>query len=488
MKAFSGLLRGGLSASAVLAIVSGCGGSQTQTNALVPGQSNAATAELGRLGVGSSMAADAQSTDLLYVADAGDGSVHVYSFPAGKPQGRLLDVRANTLCAGKNGDVFAPAGNEVLRYAHGGTRPIVVMHDPLGTAPQFCAVDSTTGNLAVSGGSASRSGVAIYAGAKGSPTIYAARNDARYGSVAYDNDGNLFALTTAGKVVELANGGKRFRELDWSGARPAAGSIQWDGKYLAVASGARISRFTVSGYQAIPAGEIAIKGAANVPQFWIHKDKVVIPDSRGVALYGYPAGGNALAVIKDARAAQAVTVSRGKQSSFAITTYHYDNFRTGWDNDETTLTYGNVNAASFGLLHTIALDDQVDTQPLLIPNVTTNRGGKSGSAHDVVYVTTESNTIYAVDASSGTILFQTNLGAPVPAPLGCNNNGPNVGIDGTPVIDRAAGVMYVIAYTLEGSVPTYRIHELSLCRSLRRNALGHRLGVAYAHRRHDVRL
>ncbi len=182
MKAFSGLLRGGLSACAVLAIVSGCGGSQTQTNALVPGQSNAATAELGRLGVGSSMAADAQSSDLLYVADAKDGSVHVYSYPAGKPQGRLLDVRANALCAGKNGDVFAPAGNEVLRYAHGGTRPIAVLHDPLGTAPQFCAVDSTTGNLAVSGGSATQSGVAIYAAAKGGPTIYAGRNDARYGS------------------------------------------------------------------------------------------------------------------------------------------------------------------------------------------------------------------------------------------------------------------------------------------------------------------
>ena len=206
-------------------MVSGCGGSQTQTNALVPGQSNAATAELGRLGVGSSMAADAQSSDLLYVADAKDGSVHVYSYPAGKPQGRLLDVRANALCAGKNGDVFAPAGNEVLRYAHGGTRPIAVLHDPLGDAPQSCAVDSATGNLAVSGGSATQSGIAIYVAAKGSPTIYAGRNDARYGSVAYDNDGNLFALTAAGKVVELANGGKRFRELGWSGAPPAAGRL-----------------------------------------------------------------------------------------------------------------------------------------------------------------------------------------------------------------------------------------------------------------------
>ena len=47
-------------------------------------------------------------------------------------------------------------------------------------------------------------------------------------------------------------------------------------------------------------------------------------------------------------------------------------------------------------------------------------------------------------------------------PLGCNNNGPNVGIDSTPVIDLAANAMYVVAYTLVGSSPTYKIHELDL--------------------------
>src|SRR5271165_6559478 len=102
MKAFSELVRCAVSACAILAIAAGCGGSQTQTNSLVPGQSNAATAELVRLGVGSSMAAGAQSSDLLYVADSKDGSVNVYTFPQGRPQGRLLNVRANALCAGKN--------------------------------------------------------------------------------------------------------------------------------------------------------------------------------------------------------------------------------------------------------------------------------------------------------------------------------------------------------------------------------------------------
>lgn len=442
-------------------MATGCGGSQSQTSTLVPGQPSGATAELSRLGVGSSMAAGAQSRDLLYVADAKDGSVDVYAYPDGKPQGRLLDVRASALCAGKNGDVFMPAGNDVLHYAHGGTRPLAVLHNPLGAA-SYCAVDPATGNLAVSGGAAAQPGVAVYAGAGGAPKIYPARGGA-YGALAYDDAGNLFALTESRSLVELPAGAERFREIALSGSRPArAGSLQWDGKYLAVATSTTIVRYAIGGSQAVPAGEIALGGVANAQQFWIHGGNVAVADAGGVTLYRYPAGGGPLAAIKDVRSAQAVTVSRASGSAFAITTYHYDNLRTGWNNDESTLTYRSVGGGSFGLLHSVPLDDQVDAQPLLVPNVTTTRGRASGSAHDVVYVATESNSVYAIDASSGAVLFQTNLGSPVPTPLGCTNNGPNVGIDGTPVIDQAAGVMYVIAYTLESNTPTYRIHELSL--------------------------
>ncbi len=462
-KAFSRLMRVGLSACAIVVIAAGCGGSQNQTTSLVPGQSSPATAELGRLGVGSTMSDDANPSDLLYVADSKDGSVRVFSYPAGKPEGRLLNVRANALCAARNGDVFAPAGNEIAHYAHGGTRQIEVLHDPLGGADQFCAADPATGTLAVTGNSDTQSGVAIYAGAKSTPAVYAARNGNGYESLTYDGDSDLFVGTAAGDLLELVKGAKRFRVVHWNGARPAhLGSIQWDGRYLVVASDSTLLRYAVTGYQAKPAGTIALDGSVNGHQIWIHKGNVVISDDRGVVLYPYPAGGKVSSLIKETGTARAITVSIGSQSEFAVTTYHYDNFRTGWNDDETTLTYRNVNNSSFGLLHSTSLDDQVDTQPLLVPGVTTTRGTKSGSTHDVVYVATESNSIYAIDASSGSILLQTNLGSPVPSPLGCNNNGPNVGIDGTPVIDRAAGVMYVIAYTLEASVPTYRIHELSL--------------------------
>src|ERR1700722_5063701 len=140
-----------------------------------------------------------------------------------------------------------------------------------------------------------------------------------------------------------------------------------------------------------------------------------------------------------------------------ITTYHYDNNRTGWNSGETTLTQSNVSNSTFGLLQTVSLDDQVDAQPLIVNNETIN-----GSQHNVVYVATENNSVYAIDAQSGQVLLQTNLGAPVSWPQGCNNNGPEVGINGTPVIDTTTGTLYVIAYTLQNNTPTYYIHALSL--------------------------
>jgi hypothetical protein len=139
----------------------------------------------------------------------------------------------------------------------------------------------------------------------------------------------------------------------------------------------------------------------------------------------------------------------------AVPTYHYDTFRTGWNDQETTLTATSF-PSTFAIITTVALDDQVDAQPLLVPGLTI-----AGGTHDVIYVVTESNTVYAIDASSGAILLSRNLGNPVPTPLGCNNNGPNVGITGTPVIDLTTQTLYLIAY-VKGSPPTYQLHALNL--------------------------
>lgn len=139
----------------------------------------------------------------------------------------------------------------------------------------------------------------------------------------------------------------------------------------------------------------------------------------------------------------------------AVTTYHYNTLRTGWNQNETVLNAAKF-PSTFGVLQNVALDDQVDAQPLLVPAQQI-----AGGTHDVLYVVTENNSVYAIDANNGAILIQRNLGAPVPTPLGCGNNGPNVGITGTPVIDLGKGEIFLIAY-VNGSPPSYQLHALSL--------------------------
>ncbi len=145
----------------------------------------------------------------------------------------------------------------------------------------------------------------------------------------------------------------------------------------------------------------------------------------------------------------------------AVTTYHVDNNRTGWNSHETVLTPSNVGTTSFTLLHGVPLNDQVDGQPLFVPAVNITAGTHQG-LHDVIYVATEGDSIYAIDAESGVVLLNPNFGKPVTYPLGCTNNGPNVGINSTPVIDVSSNTLYVAIYTQDTSGPTYRIHALDL--------------------------
>jgi hypothetical protein len=143
----------------------------------------------------------------------------------------------------------------------------------------------------------------------------------------------------------------------------------------------------------------------------------------------------------------------------SVTTYHYDNYRTGWDQNEAALNPGNVNTSSFGLLHTVTLDNQVDAQPLVVPGVNITAGNFQGT-HDVVYVVTENDTVYAVDAESGTILLSPNFGPPVLNPTGCQ--APYDGINSTPAIDLTNHILYVMVYTNQATGPAYYLHALDL--------------------------
>jgi outer membrane protein assembly factor BamB len=128
-----------------------------------------------------------------------------------------------------------------------------------------------------------------------------------------------------------------------------------------------------------------------------------------------------------------------------VLTYHYDNQRTGWNPSESVLTPANVPGLQ--LAASVPLDDQVDAQPLVFKGA--------------IYVVTENNSVYAIDANSGNVIASTNLGTPVTTPVyGCNSG--HVGITSTPVIDPGSSTLYVMAYRYNGNgSPVFQLHALN---------------------------
>lgn len=157
-------------------------------------------------------------------------------------------------------------------------------------------------------------------------------------------------------------------------------------------------------------------------------------------------------------------VTQQGASGFDVTTWHYDDGRTGLNAFETKLTPANVKSATFGKLSTDAADATVDAQPLYVSNLTI-----AGQAHNVLYVTTENDTVYAYDADNGTTLWQVSaLGANETASddHGCSEVSPKIGITATPVIDRSYpqnGAMFLVAMTKDSSGNYHqRLHALDL--------------------------
>jgi uncharacterized repeat protein (TIGR03806 family) len=156
----------------------------------------------------------------------------------------------------------------------------------------------------------------------------------------------------------------------------------------------------------------------------------------------------------------------------SVLTYHYDNTRDGANTNETTLTPDVVNVNSFGSLFSYTVDADIYAQPLVMTNVTIPGKG----VHDVVYVATEHDSVYAFDADSnggptGGLLWSTNLGISAVMPNNDFGNrygpyhdlDPEMGITGTPVIDPVAGTIYLDVFTHEGTnIYYHRIHALDI--------------------------
>jgi PKD repeat protein len=148
----------------------------------------------------------------------------------------------------------------------------------------------------------------------------------------------------------------------------------------------------------------------------------------------------------------------------AVLTYHNDNSRTGQNLQESILTPTNVNSTNFGKLGSLSVQGLVDGQPLYSPNVTIN-----GTLHNVVYVVTEHDMVYAFDADTLSQLWAVSVVGAGETPSddrGCNSVTPEIGITATPVIDPHAGThgtLYLVAATKDaGGHYHERIHALDL--------------------------
>jgi hypothetical protein len=147
-----------------------------------------------------------------------------------------------------------------------------------------------------------------------------------------------------------------------------------------------------------------------------------------------------------------------------VVTYKNDLQRTGQNTTESVLTTANVNSTTFGLLLNLQVDGNVDAQPLYLSKLTV-----AGAAHNVVFVATENNSVYAFDTASGTPLWTVTLNGSGEAPSdphSCNQVVPQIGITATPVIDRAAGAhgtIFVVAMTKDSSGNYHqRLHALDV--------------------------
>jgi PQQ enzyme repeat len=133
-------------------------------------------------------------------------------------------------------------------------------------------------------------------------------------------------------------------------------------------------------------------------------------------------------------------------SSTDMVTYHNDVARTGQNLSETILTTSNVNSSTFGKLGFFSVDGKVDAEPLYLSGL---RIG--GGTHNVLYVATEHDSVYAFDADSGSILWQVSLvgsGERTSDDRGCGQVVPEIGITSTPVLDRTKGsngAIYIVA-------------------------------------------
>ncbi len=268
--------------------LSGCGSSQVTT----PGATSLA-------------AAQAERGSYLYVATG--SNVSVLSYPGGRLV-RSLGITGHNLCSDKTGDVFIPTtAYQIAEYSHDGTliQELSDLDTPLG-----CAVDPTTGDLAVTNEASGAGEVAIFPGAQQPAQYFRDPEVFTYGLCTYDNQGNLF-VDGAGStdvLAELPRGSNTFKNYTLSAKFAAFGDVQWDGRYVTLSDPTahalyRIElsqRLKVVGTTRVDRWHTAYYGHWPYVQTWIDRDTFIAQTSARarLGLWRYPKGGAPSSITK----------------------------------------------------------------------------------------------------------------------------------------------------------------------------------------------
>lgn len=157
----------------------------------------------------------------------------------------------------------------------------------------------------------------------------------------------------------------------------------------------------------------------------------------------------------------AISVTIAPGTAMNVSTWHFDNNRSGLNASEQSLTPTNVTPQTFGKLFSYLVDGYAYAEPLLVSNVTIN-----GSAHNVLYVATEHDSVYAFDADNygtGAPLWQVSLLHTGEKPLTDDPDlQPYDGITSTPVIDATSNTMYVVSKQASSTGATFRLNALDI--------------------------
>jgi len=295
--------RNALTSCVAAAMLAGCGGSQPLGTPGAISQKTIPHATATSLADHTS-----GSEDLLYVGSY-DSGLFILSYPEGQVVATFQPVwgHAMGLCSDSEGDVFVLVDQGVEgyieKYARGATTPITMLDDKY--IPEQCAVDSVTGNLAVTNNDGETPTLAIYQGAQGNPTYYADSSMDHIYSCAYDESGDLFVDGWDGSMPTLAEipyGGGSFTNIMLNELlKYDVGSLQWVGDYLAMSVKNVIYHIQTSGSTSTIIGKTRLARKMRSP--WEIDGTTLVTTylkrASEVAYWKYPRGGAPTQVLKE---------------------------------------------------------------------------------------------------------------------------------------------------------------------------------------------